>query len=388
MAGVPEILARFREVYPLSGEPRIWRAPGRINLIGEHTDYNLGLVLPMAIDLACLVAAAPSNDGWLRVYSEQFGKGPEWRAGGIASVVARGDWSDRVVGIAWELARRGVRIEGRNLLVSSSVPVGAGLSSSGALGVSVALALGGPREPLELAQLARAAETDFVGVPCGIMDQFIAAGGQAGAAILLDCRSLESRAVKLPEGMAIVAANSMVKHELSASAYRTRVEECAEAARRLGIDSLRDAKLSDLDRLSGIPLKRARHVITEECARGGVRGGGRARGARRDGRVDGGIARQPARRLRGKLRGAGFSGRDSVGSTGGSGRADDGRGIWRIDGEPGAAGGGEGDRGGCGGQIQRKVGANGGNSRLDRLGGRGSGFSLIFAGEFLGARHT
>jgi galactokinase len=245
--------------------PRVWRAPGRVNLIGEHTDYNLGLVLPMAIDLACWIAAASSDDGWLRVYSEQLGSGSQWRVEDVPNASPIGDWTDRVAGVAWELSRRGVELGGVNLLIDSEVPVGGGLSSSAALGVSLALALGGLREPLETAKLARAAETDFVGVPCGIMDQFISASGQEGAAMLLDCRSLEWRTVKLPEDVAIVAANSMVKHQLGDSAYRTRVEECAKAAKRIGVSSLRDAEASKLGRLDGTSLKRARHVVTENA---------------------------------------------------------------------------------------------------------------------------
>jgi galactokinase len=126
----------------------------------------------------------------------------------------------------------------------------------------LALALGGPRDPLETAKLARTAEMDFVGVPCGIMDQFISA---QGSVVLLDCRSLSWSSVKLPRDVAIVSANTMVKHELGASAYRTRVEECAEAARRLGVTSLRDAELSMLNKLGGILLKRARHIVTENA---------------------------------------------------------------------------------------------------------------------------
>jgi galactokinase len=244
----------------------VWRAPGRVNLIGEHTDYNLGLVLPMAIDLACWIAAAPTEDGWLRVYSEQLGAGSQWLIEDIPNASPIGDWTDRVVGIAWELSRRGVAMGGMNVLIDSEVPVGGGLSSSAALGVSLTLAFGGsPAHPPELEQLARAAEMDFVGVPCGIMDQFISAAGQEGSAIFLDCRSMESRRVKLPDDLAIVSANSMVKHELGDSAYRTRVEECAEAARRLGIGSLRDAGFAGLGKLDGVFLKRARHIVTENA---------------------------------------------------------------------------------------------------------------------------
>ncbi|HVO99577.1 MAG TPA: galactokinase [Bryobacteraceae bacterium] len=265
MAGASALLRQFASRYPAYGTPRVWRAPGRVNLIGEHTDYNLGLVLPMAINMACRVAAAPSNDGFLRVYSEQLCAGSQWRIGDIPHASPVGDWTDRVVGIAWELVRRGFPLRGANLLIDSEVPLGSGLSSSAALGVSLALALGGPREPLELAQVARAAEMDFVGVPCGIMDQFIAASGKEGSAVLLDCRSLESRVVTLPSEIAIVTANSMVKHQLGDSAYRTRVEECAEASRMLGIRSLRDAELGRLGSLEGALFKRARHVVTENA---------------------------------------------------------------------------------------------------------------------------
>jgi len=265
VAGAQTIVDKFHKRYPGSAAPRVWRAPGRVNLIGEHTDYNLGLVLPMAIDKACWVAIAPSGDGWLRVYSEQLNAGSQWRVEDIPNASPIGDWTDRVIGVAGELSRRGVEIAGANVLVDSEVPVGGGLSSSAALGVSLALALGGAREPLELAKLARAAEMDFVGVPCGIMDQFISAAGQEGSAVLLDCRSLEWRAVKLPADVAVVTANSMVKHQLGDSAYRTRVEECAEAARRLGVRSLRDATVEGLGVLEGVLLKRARHVVTENA---------------------------------------------------------------------------------------------------------------------------
>jgi galactokinase len=265
VVGAQTIVDEFQARYPASKAPRVWRAPGRVNLIGEHTDYNLGLVLPMAIDMACWVAVAPSNDGWLRVYSEQLGSGSQWRVADIPQALPVGDWTDRIVGIAWELSRRGVALGGANVLIDSEVPLGGGLSSSAALGVSLVLALGGPREPLEVAKLARAAEMDFVGVPCGIMDQFISAGGREGSAVLLDCRSLSWRSVKLPDQVAIVSANTMVKHDLEASAYRIRVEECAEAARRLGIASLRDAELGTLAALNGTLLKRARHIVTENA---------------------------------------------------------------------------------------------------------------------------
>jgi galactokinase len=265
VVGAPQILERFHDLYPRCADPGIWRAPGRVNLIGEHTDYNLGLVLPMAIELECVVASAPSNDGWLRVYSDQLHAGAQWRVSDIPAAFPRGRWDDRILGIAWELSRRHVSIEPQNLFVTSTIPLGAGLSSSAALGVATALALGGPRDPLEIAQIARAAETDFVGVPCGIMDQFTSTHGQPGSAILLDCRSLEWRAVKLPADLAIVTVNSMIRHELGDSAYRTRVAECAEAARALGVASLRDATFAQLGELIGAVQRRAWHVVSENA---------------------------------------------------------------------------------------------------------------------------
>jgi galactokinase len=263
VAGAAEILKRFRQLYPDSPTPRIWRAPGRVNLIGEHTDYNLGLVLPMAIELECLVATAPAPHDSLRVFSEQLAAAAQWRVVDVPCATPRRAWDDRILGVAWELARRGIPIAPQDILIDATIPLGAGLSSSAALGVAMTLALGGPRDPLEVSQIAQAAETDFVGLPCGIMDQFASTHGQAGSAILLDCRSLEWRPVKLSEDLAVVTANSMIRHELGDSAYRTRVAECAEAARALGVASLRDAALFQLDSLSGTSLKRARHIVTE-----------------------------------------------------------------------------------------------------------------------------
>ncbi|HEX6894852.1 MAG TPA: galactokinase [Bryobacteraceae bacterium] len=256
-------LERFQTIYPDVHQRRAWIAPGRVNLIGEHTDYNLGLVLPMAIDLACLVVAAPAPGGKLRVYSEQFRESAEWRIEEIPQLEPKNNWTDRVAGVAWVLARSGVPVGSQNLLIDSNVPLGGGLSSSAALGVALTLALGGPRPSLDLAVLARQAETDFAGVPCGIMDQFVSAHGQAGAAILLDCRSMQWRGVKLPQNLAIVVTNSMVKHDLSSSGYRDRVSECGAAAKALGVPSLRDAKLVQIEALDPVLRRRARHVITE-----------------------------------------------------------------------------------------------------------------------------
>jgi len=241
--------------------PDIARAPGRVNLIGEHTDYNLGYVLPIAIDLACYVGCAPNRDGVLRVYSENLRQSRQWTVEHIAGLKPCGDWTDYVIGVARQLPLG----RGRDLLIHSTVPLGSGLSSSASLEVAVALALGwsGELPSLELAQLARRAENEFIGLPSGIMDQYAAVFGRHDAALKIDCRSLESESVELPAGAAIVAVNSMVKHELAQSAYRQRVEECAQAVGEIQKD-LRDATLDDLSLIRDATVRRrARHIITE-----------------------------------------------------------------------------------------------------------------------------
>src|SRR6185437_13399100 len=222
----PAMIRAFRELYGGGAAPRVFRAPGRVNLIGEHTDYNLGFVLPAALQLATYVAAAPSGDGKLRIYSEDRRELREFEAAAIPDLPPAHAWTDYVIGVARELAR-GYSIEGANLLVRSTVPDGAGLSSSAALEVSSALALlyGRPIDGLELAKLCQRAERNYVGVPCGIMDQFVSVHGREHSAIEIDCRSLGYRAVPLPEGAAFVAVNTMVKHALGGSAYRDRVAE-------------------------------------------------------------------------------------------------------------------------------------------------------------------
>jgi galactokinase len=241
--------------------PDIARAPGRVNLIGEHTDYNLGYVLPIAIDLACYVGCAPNREGLLRVYSENLRQARQWPVEHIGTLKASGDWTDYVIGIARQLPLG----RGRDLLIHSSVPLGSGLSSSASLEVAVALALGwsGELPSLELVRLARRAENEFIGLPSGIMDQYAAVFGRRDAALKIDCRSLSCESVEIPGGVAIMAINSMVKHEHASSGYRQRVTECAEAEREMR-KSLRDATLDDLTFIhDATALRRARHIITE-----------------------------------------------------------------------------------------------------------------------------
>jgi galactokinase len=246
------------------GQPRIYRAPGRVNLIGEHTDYNDGFVMPAAIEFSMWSASAPRGDRKLIVHSENYSETCEFNLDD-PEPRRRGHWSDYVLGVAVSLERSGIALPGANLLLRSDVPIGAGLSSSAALEVAVALALTPePVHPTTLAKLCQRAENEFVGVQCGIMDQFVACHAKSGNALLLDCRSLEYSFAPIPPGVKLVIANSMVRHSLAGGEYNRRRAECAEAAAYLG-KSLRDVTMPELER-AALPetiLRRARHVITE-----------------------------------------------------------------------------------------------------------------------------
>jgi galactokinase len=255
---------------------RIFRAPGRVNLIGEHTDYNDGFVMPAAIDFSTWVAASPRRDRVLRAWSRQYQEAWEISLDAVSGPPS-GHWSDYVRGIAAVLQSAGVKLGGANLLIDGQVPVGAGLSSSAALELSVGLALAGvsgievPR--LDLVKFSQRAENEYAGAMCGIMDQFIAGFGHAGNALMLDCRSLEFQLLPISGDVRLVICNSMVKHDLAAGEYNTRREECAEAVAALQTEhpevrALRDATLPMLDagrdRVSDVVYRRARHVITED----------------------------------------------------------------------------------------------------------------------------
>jgi galactokinase len=270
------IIDDFRSLFGAAGGVRVFRAPGRVNVIGEHTDYNLGFVLPMALDMATCIATAPAADGKLRIHSEHRKETREFDPAAIGSLEPQRQWSDYPIGVAKELALAGFDIAPANLLIRSTVPEGSGLSSSAALEVSSALAFlaGRALAPLELARLCQRAERNFVGVPCGIMDQYISVFGRERSAVEIDCRSLGHRYVSLPEGVAFVAVNTMVKHALAGSAYKDRVAECAEAVEGLkqalpAIASLRDVTHEQFEEASGplspVVLRRARHVVTEDA---------------------------------------------------------------------------------------------------------------------------
>ncbi|MCW5980703.1 MAG: galactokinase [Bryobacteraceae bacterium] len=264
------LIDAFQERFPDSACAGVWRAPGRVNLIGEHTDYNLGFVLPVALDMACYVARGPAAGGRLNVHSRNMNDARSWPVSALPTLQPSKDWSDYVAGVAVQLVKAGYPVEPSNLFIHSAVPFGGGLSSSASLEVSVALALLGDRvmDRVELAKLARRAENEFAGMPCGIMDQYISVFGQEDSALKIDCRSLEFEVVRLPAGIEIVAVNTMVKHELGGTAYRERVAECAAAAeairrRHPEVASLRDANLDQLELIDGVPRQRARHIITE-----------------------------------------------------------------------------------------------------------------------------
>jgi galactokinase len=270
------VVEAFRRVYGHADGLRFFRGPGRVNLIGEHTDYNLGFVLPMALDLACVVASAPNDSGLLRVYSANLEAAVDQPVDDIATLKPARHWSDYVFGVAQQLARAGFSIAPANLLIHSTVPTGSGLSSSAALETSTALALlaGRAMEKIELVKLCRRAENEFVGMPCGIMDQYISVFGREGSAVQIDCRSLGHEAVTLPAGVSIFAVNTMVKHELGQSAYRDRVRECREAVDAIKTLKPEIASLRDVDvplferaaeRIPPVARQRARHVVTEDA---------------------------------------------------------------------------------------------------------------------------
>jgi galactokinase len=262
-------LRTFRELY--GRDPAATAdAPGRVNLIGEHTDYNGGFVLPAAIPLKTRIELTPRDDRLVRVWSAQFpdAEPVEFEVGAERRSE---DWADYVRGITWSLAREGA-IRGFDARVDSRVPLGSGLSSSAALEIALGRALRQvfhvPLDDVALAVAARRAETDFVGAPVGIMDQMACSLADTSGALLIDTRTLEYSAVPLPSSAALIVIDSGVTHKHAGGEYRTRRQECSEAAVALGVAELRDVAMTDLDRVAALapPLnRRARHVVTENA---------------------------------------------------------------------------------------------------------------------------
>ncbi len=246
-------------------------APGRVNLIGEHTDYNGGFVLPTALPQETRAAVRRRVDGQVTAVSADLGDASAGRYP-IGGERQRRDWLDYVQGLTWALGERGCRISGFDLSVASDVPLGKGLSSSASLEVAVLRALRAlealPIDDLELAMIAHRAETAFVGAPVGIMDQMVCSLGDARSALFLDAATREYEKIPMPRGAAIGVIDSGIAHEHATGDYRIRRRECDEAAARLGVPRLRDLGLDDLPRIEALPDplgRRARHVVTEDA---------------------------------------------------------------------------------------------------------------------------
>ncbi|MEO8458436.1 MAG: galactokinase [Chloroflexota bacterium] len=267
-ADTPGLLAAFGRRFGRAAE-LIAEAPGRVNLIGEHTDYNDGFVLPVAIDRTVAVVLSRRDDDTIRAYSIDYEQSDEFRAGSVRRFAGSRGWRDYLRGVVWALGDSQYGITGCDIAITGDVPKGAGLSSSAAIEVALAGALtsasGIAIDRRLLAQLCQRAENFFVGVKSGIMDQYASVLGRAGHALLIDCRSLEAELVALPEGVAVVVIDSKVERRLADTPYNRRREECGEAARKLGVESLRDATPEMLTALDGDLLKRARHVVSENA---------------------------------------------------------------------------------------------------------------------------
>jgi galactokinase len=266
-----ELAAQFTRRY--GREPAgIWSAPGRVNVIGEHTDYNDGFVLPIALDRTTKAAAAIRADGVARLFSTSEPDPPDIEVAAIAPGAVNG-WSAYALGVLWALGEQGVAVPGLDLGIDSDVPTGAGVSSSAALEAAVALAVAdltaADADRPALARACRRAENEVVGAPTGVMDQMAALCGQAGQAMFLDCRTLAVEQVPLDldaSGLVLLLLDTKTKHALVEGAYADRREACAAAARRLGVPALRDATLEQVEaRLDGVLARRARHIVTENA---------------------------------------------------------------------------------------------------------------------------
>ncbi len=272
----PSAIATFARIFPGQAPCRLVRAPGRVNLIGEHVDYHDGFVLPIAMSQALYVVAAPADDGHIEAYTTAFDQRVRFPADDPGPPQERG-WTNYVRGVAEMLRRRGVALRPGKLLIDSQVPLGGGVSSSAALEVGTALALLALADakvpPVELALLCRQAEHEYADSPCGIMDQFICVLGKVGQALLLDCRSQSFEHLPLAtDGVSLVVMDTQVKHEIGASQYPVRQKQGYAGLEIVQADapqvrSLRDVTLAQLDsckqRMDPIVYRRCRHVVTE-----------------------------------------------------------------------------------------------------------------------------
>jgi galactokinase len=271
----PEVLRSFH-VSRFHAEPAIFVAPGRVNLIGEHTDYAEGFVMPVAIDFATLAGISPRTDGKIVIYSENYGEEKTFDAAALPAKAGK-HWSDYPIGVVAILTGEGHKIPGFSLSLWGDIPLGSGLSSSAALEVATMLAvtslIGVSYPGPVLARLCQRVENEFVGANCGIMDQFISANGKENHALLLDCRDLSFKLAPIPPDVALVIANTMVKHSIVGGDYKTRRAESEAACaiingHRGHVPFLRDATLEDLEKwgheMEPKSLLRAKHVISED----------------------------------------------------------------------------------------------------------------------------
>jgi galactokinase len=272
---IEALAPRFEAVFGRSDAPAVSLAPGRVNLIGEHTDYNDGWVLPMAIDRRVGVAFAAREDRVLRAHSVVFDLSTEVSLDELAPP-GGSEWFDYVAGVAWAMASSGHQVSGADLLIDGDVPLGSGLSSSAAIEMAVALALcevsGTSWSPVDMALLGQRVEREWIGIQGGVMDQFIATMGREGHALLLDCRTLDSSTVPFPDAAVVVVMDTGAPRTLAGSAYNDRSASCSAAVDILrrahpAVRALRDVDLGLLesqgDRLDDTTYRRARHVVTE-----------------------------------------------------------------------------------------------------------------------------
>jgi galactokinase len=245
----------------------IVRAPGRVNLIGEHTDYNDGFVLPMAIDHAVWIALSPRADSQIRIRSLDLEVDSAFD---LHSLTKGEGWLEYIKGVAFELQKAGYQLKGFDAVMTGDVPRGAGLSSSAAVELATARAFaavsGFAWDAAQMAKISQKAENEWVGVNCGIMDQMASAASKEGYALFLDCRTLEVQHAPLPENTSVVILDTSTRRGLVDSAYNERRSQCEEAARWFGVKALRDVNVDELEKgngLSEVVMKRARHIVTE-----------------------------------------------------------------------------------------------------------------------------
>ncbi|NDJ78033.1 MAG: galactokinase [Chloroflexi bacterium] len=269
MADRETVLKTFEERFGAAPE-LLARAPGRVNLIGEHTDYNDGFVLPAAINRAIFIAARPRPDRAINLYSSDFEEQATFNYDNLRNDNLPG-WTRYIRGALWWLSEQGHTVPGFDAVVGGNIPIASGLSSSAAIEVvtlEMALTLAGvPMEQRDKALAGVEVEHQFIGMPCGVMDQMASAMGVAGHALLIDCRSLETKPIPVPQGISMVIMNTKKARGLVDSEYAQRREQCEQAARILGVKALRDANLELLegtkDKLDDVLYRRARHIITE-----------------------------------------------------------------------------------------------------------------------------